>query len=390
MSAAPLRYLVALSALPSLGPQRLNSILDAHPADEAFQMLAAGRRLSPDAEPPAAVRLFDTLRLQAATLSVDAVWEACLLHRVTPLERDHPQYPAALAGDQAAPAVIFVRGAPDTLLTRRVAIVGTRNATAGGRATAFELGHGLAEHGVAVVSGLARGIDGAAHRGVRAASGRAVGVVANGLDVAYPRQNADIWDWVAEHGLLISERPPGCPPEAWRFPLRNRIIAALCELLVVVESRDRGGSLITVAEAAARGIDVMAVPGSPRTKASHGTNRLLVDGATPVTCLDDVLVALGLDHRRDLSCAGSARTAAGNTADAVADAVDLAVIAACSDGASTLDMLAMAIGCTVAEVALSVMRLEREGLLLDAGGWFESSRSKLTSGRSRGSEAGGP
>ena len=126
------------------------------------------------------------------------------------------------------------------LAKRAVSIVGTRNATAAGRATAFELGEALAGAGLAVVSGLARGIDGAAHRGVRAGVGDAVGVVGSGVDIPYPRQNAELWQWVAEHGLLISEWPPGTPPEDFRFPLRNRIIATLGDVLVVVESRRAG------------------------------------------------------------------------------------------------------------------------------------------------------
>src|SRR5690606_572209 len=131
------------------------------------------------------------------------------------------------------------------LAERRAGIIGTRNATAAGRATAFELGHELAVNGVAVVSGLARGIDGAAHRGVRAGDGRPAGGVANGRDAPYPKPHTELWEWVATHGLLVSEWPPGTTPEPWRFPLRNRILAALCEVLVVVESRERGGSLIT-------------------------------------------------------------------------------------------------------------------------------------------------
>ncbi len=154
-----------------------------------------------------------------------------------------------------------------------------------------------------MVSGLARGIDGAAHRGALAAGesagvGRPVAVVGNGADVPYPKQNAELWSAVCTRGVLMSEWPPGTPPEAFRFPMRNRILAALCEVLVVVESRERGGSLLTVREALDRSVEVMAVPGSPRNRAAAGTNGLLRDGAAPVTSADDVLASLGLDTRR--------------------------------------------------------------------------------------------
>ena len=129
-------------------------------------------------------------------------------------------------------------------------------------------------------------------------SRRVVGVVANGLDAPYPRVNAELWESVAREGLLLSEWPPGTEPERFRFPQRNRILAALCELLVVVESRERGGSLTTAREALERSIEVMAVPGSVHNRAAAGTNQLIRDGATPVTDAADVMLALGLDHRR--------------------------------------------------------------------------------------------
>jgi DNA processing protein len=379
MSRATRAALAALAGLASMGPVRLASILRAHPGDEAFHLLAAGRRLAAVAEPPGTEELFDRLRAQAAQVSLDAVWRALQQHAVRVYNVDDPEYPVAFRHDPESPPVIFVQGDLGVLEGRRVGVVGTRNATAAGRATAFELGESLAAHGVAVVSGLALGIDAAAHRGLRAGDGRPVGVVANGLDVPYPRQHGDLWRWVGERGVLISERPPGCPPEPWRFPLRNRLIAALSEVLVVVESRERGGSLLTADQALQRGVRVMAVPGSPRCRAAHGTNKLLVDGADPVTGVDDVLVALGLDHHRsraqlELAFAASA-----------GDAIELAVLHACAACPSTLDMLASAIGCPVSEVALAVMRLVREGRLLDDDGWFEAAGSRLRQGGAPGS-----
>ena len=194
------------------------------------------------------------------------------------------------------------------LSARRAALIGTRSATASGRYLASHLAFELAMNDVCVISGLARGIDAWAHRGALRAlekDGKSaappVGVVASGLDYVYPKENGDLWREVAQVGALLSESAPGTPPEAFRFPLRNRILAALCEVLVVVESRDKGGSMITVDEAQKRDVTVLAVPGSPRNIASIGTNLLVQQGCLPIIDAEDILVALGLDNRRAMT-----------------------------------------------------------------------------------------
>lgn len=368
--------LIALAALPAMTPRRLHIILEHHSAVDALDRLQRGVGFAPDVEPKELGEMFAALRTQAKVVDPEQVLEGCAAQRVEVVTHIDPTYPALLAGDPFPPAVIFVRGRLDVLAARRVAIVGTRNATAAGRATAFELGEALAHNRVAVVSGLARGIDGAAHRGVRSGGGHAIGVVGNGLDSPYPKQNSDIWQWVGDHGLLISEWPPGSPPNDFHFPLRNRIIAALGEVLVVVESRERGGSLITAKAASDRGITVMAVPGSTRTPACEGTNKLLVEFAPPVTCVDDVLVALGLDHSRDLGPAALVGPA---------DSTSRGVLSLCADRPHTLDMIGLALGVSVSEAAVAATRLEQLGLVIDTGGWFESARSKLS-----GSKVGRP
>ena len=172
---------------------------------------------------------------------------------------------------------------------------GTRHATPGGRALAFELGRDLAEAGVCVVSGLALGIDGASHRGalVTGRPGATVGVAASGVDRVYPARHHGLWEAVVEFGAVISETPPGYPAQTWRFPARNRIIAGLVSMVVVVESHAAGGSLITADAAIQRGIEVRAVPGPVQSPASAGTNQLLYDGPGPVRDATDILIALG-------------------------------------------------------------------------------------------------
>lgn len=210
-----------------------------------------------------------------------------------------PDFPAALAGDPHPPGVLFWRGDLSVLELPCVAVVGTRNATPDGRAVAFELGRDLARAGICVVSGLALGIDGAAHAGcLRAiddgAPGAPAGVAASGADVPYPRGHAELWRQVTERGVIVSENLPGRPAQAWRFPSRNRIIAGLARMVVVVESHVTGGSLVTAEAALERGIEVGVVPGPVHSPASAGSNQLLYDGPGPVRDATDVLDALGM------------------------------------------------------------------------------------------------
>jgi DNA processing protein len=277
-----------------------------------------------------------------------------------------------LTDDPLPPPVLFAQGSLGLLEGRRVAIVGTRNATAAGREAARAIGGGLAAAGVHVVSGLARGIDGVAHRGVLAAegSGRPIGIVASGLDVVYPREHRDLWAAVANCGLLLSEAPPGMAPAPFRFPLRNRIVAALAEVVVVVESRERGGSLITAGEALDRGVPLMAVPGHPGNRAAAGTNGLLRDGAAPAIDAGDVLAVLELDHRR-ASTPVQAELRRRPKPD------DICVYQVLRDEPRTIDGVALLAGLSLVEAAMRLSRLEATGWVAQVDGWFECVGSAL-------------
>lgn len=299
---------------------------------------------------------------------------------VTPF--GHEDFPAVLAADHDGPGVMFSRGRPlrDMAAVRRVAVVGTRSATAAGRATATELGRGLANAGVSVVSGLALGIDGAAHRGAVEVATCGVAVVGHGLDQCYPRRHQALFDQMCRDHLVISEWPPGVGPEPWRFPLRNRIIAGLSDVVVVVESRITGGSLITARAALDRGVDVMVVPGSAHSPAAEGTNLLLRDGAGVVTCVGDVLTALDLTPPVSVSASGSTGNADSDglwsTDDSTLDhraVVHLVGVEPC-----TLDGLVEATGLSVARVALVVGQLCAAGVLAEHCGWFEIATSRLS------------
>ena len=204
------------------------------------------------------------------------------------------------------PDVLFLEGRrPEVLRAPRVAIVGTRAASVHGLADAWELGAFLGAAGVSVVSGLAIGIDGAAHHGALQAAEAAeqrgqapmagpVGVVATGLDIVYPRRHRALFERVRRYGVLLGEQPYGTAPNRGRFPIRNRIIAALADVVCVVEATLTGGSRITAERALDYGRPVLAMPGSRRNPAAAGCNALIADGAQPLLDPTDVLVALGL------------------------------------------------------------------------------------------------
>lgn len=188
-------------------------------------------------------------------------------------------YPGRLRQIPDPPPALFRLGREFPEERPAVAVVGSRKATAGGREIARELGRGLGERGVCVVSGLALGIDAAAHAGALEAGGSTAGVLGCGVDVIYPRQNARLFRGVREAGCIISEYPPGEAPLPWRFPARNRIISGLAEVVVVVEAAEKSGALITARHALEQGRDVFAVPGPVRAPECRGSNRLLADGA---------------------------------------------------------------------------------------------------------------
>ncbi|MEH7827085.1 DNA-processing protein DprA [Gemmobacter denitrificans] len=202
-----------------------------------------------------------------------------------------PAYPAALATLADAPPVIWLRGDAGLLARPMVALVGARNASSLGLRMARRLAETLAEAGFVIVSGLARGIDAEAHRA--ALDHGTLGVVAGGVDIAYPPENAGLMADMARLGCVLSEQPPGLEPQARHFPLRNRIIAGLSRAVVVVEAAARSGSLITAKDAADLGREVFAVPGHPFDARAAGCNQLIRDGATLVRSAADVVEALG-------------------------------------------------------------------------------------------------
>ena len=370
----------ALAGLAGMGPRRLSCVLALWGAEEAWQRVADGRALDHPALAAMAGREPDRLRARwradAAVVRLDevAAHTAALGVRVHLAGR--AGYPELLADDPEPPAVLFTTGPVEAVAAHpRVAVVGMRNATRYGLEVARRLGRELAEEGVAVVSGLAAGIDGAAHDGALGAGSAGaplVAVVASGHDVVYPLRHRDLWAAVAAHHVMVSEVPPGGRPEAWRFPARNRVIAAMAQAVVVVESMRRGGSMYTVHEALGRDRPVLAVPGPVDSPASEGTNGLLADGAHPARDTDDVLLAIGR-HRRPRASPPGRASASGRDADGPGRVGrhDAAVLDALVGGPRTLPELSRAVSRSLADVALTLDRLRATGRVVQRGQWVE-------------------
>ena len=281
------------------------------------------------------------------------------------LFHDSADYPPLLRETDGAPPILTVRG--DAALAARpcLAMVGARNASAAAVKLARDFAAGLAEAGVVVVSGLARGIDGAAHRG--ALNGGTIGVIASGIDITYPPEHADLQEEVATRGLLLAEQPPGTEPLARHFPSRNRIIAGIAAATLVVEAAPRSGSLITARLAGEFGREVMAIPGSPLDPRSHGCNQLIRDGAVLVQSVDDIVELLS-------GFAGSPRGPLREAAldylpaeEPASDPADIAGLLAMAPVA--VDELIRQSGESPAAVQLALLELEIAGRLVrHAGG----------------------
>jgi DNA processing protein len=291
-------------------------------------------------------------------------------------------YPQALRHDALPPPLIYVRGRLELLAPPAVAIVGSRNASAAGLKLTRMLAAGIGAAGFPIVSGLARGIDGAAHQ-ASLASGT-IGVVAGGLDIVYPPEHAHLHREIGESGCLVTTEPPGFEPRARDFPRRNRIIAGLSLVVVIVEAARRSGSLSTARMAAEQGREVLAVPGHPLDPRAEGTNGLIQRGATLVTSVDDVLAVLAPMVReprpvmREEEPAGLRLNPVSEDVDPIADAGDRSrtaagrVLEALGPAPSSLDDLARA-----TELPVNTVR----AVLLDLalGGQVEHHGAQLVS-----------
>jgi len=283
------------------------------------------------------------------------------------LELDGQCYPSALRQVRPPPPTLYVRGRVELLERPGIAVVGTRRYSTYGRDATVSLVVGLVRAGYTIVSGLARGIDGIAHRTALDVGGDTVAVLGTGVDVPYPPEHRDLFQLIAEHGCLVSEFAPGTPPLKWHFPQRNRIIAGLARAVLVVEAPEKSGALITAHYALDEGKEVFAVPGPIHNPTSQGPNRLIQDGAALVTSAADILRVLETRTGEPLP----ERLAAGGDALDFEEArpqpadSELArrIWAALESGAVDLETLATDLGAEPAALSVALLELELSGLI---------------------------
>lgn len=334
------RRTLALSLAEGVGPVRYRQLVERHgSAAAALDAALTGER-----------------RRAALTAADEAIAAAAACGAAVWLPSD-PEYPAALLDLSDPPARLFGLGAAAAARRPAVSIVGTRESSAYGESVATELARALAEAGAAVVSGMARGIDAAAHRAALACGGRTVAVLGTGVDVPYPVSHRGLHAEIASAGLVLSEELPGARPGPGSFPRRNRIIAALSDVTIVVEAGVKSGALITAGAALELGRAVAAVPGPMHAAASRGTNELLRDGAAVITSVDDALALLSLprgDERASERVAEGA-AALGPAAGAVWEAL--------ARGPLDPDALSERAGLAARECLTGVTALELAGLV---------------------------
>lgn len=328
--------LLTLDALPGVGTRTVQVLMERFGSARAALASGVAGSAASTAEPREEARR--------------AVERAEALGMHTLLYSD-PEYPARLRHLADPPPLLFLRGDQRLLYAPGVAVVGSRRATARGRSVARRLGAAVAARGVPVVSGLALGVDGEAHRGALDAGGPTIAVLGRGADAAYPPSHRRLFRDILRDGLVVSEFAPGTPARAYHFPRRNRILAALCRAVVVVEAGSRSGALITVEHALDLGLDVFAVPGPIDVPACLGSNALLGDGARPLisveTFVRDVLGVSDDDVRGDA------------TPPAEGEAGRL--LACLEGGVATADDLARSLGLDAGPTLTLLSRLERAG-----------------------------
>jgi len=346
---------LAQLALPPL------ALVDALRAFDGAEALLGASRKERAARLPAAVVERLAVAVDPERLSVARAWlEADAAHEL--LVWDDPDYPAGLFDIGDAPPVLFFVGQRQTLRRPALAIVGSRNATPQGREDAAAFARALSAAGVAIVSGLALGIDAAAHRGALEGPGSTIAVIGTGPDRVYPARNRDLAHAIVERGALISEYFPGTPPRKENFPRRNRLLSGLARGVLVVEATLSSGSLITARLAGEQGRDVFAIPGSIHSPFSKGPHKLIREGAKLVETAQDVLAELGL---------AAAPFAPGMVPDAATAGTHAALLKALGHDPVDMDQLIARTALAAQDIAVGLTALELDGRVaaLPGGRW---------------------
>lgn len=347
--------ILLLSLVSGIGPRLRQALLQHFGSARAvFEAPASSLRTVPGI----GAKLAGAVTRARQEIDVAAEIELCEKHQVAIVSLGHPDYPRALREIADPPGVLFVRGAIEARDALAIAIVGARHATRYGLAQAERLAGSLSRAGLTIVSGLARGIDGAAHRGALAAGGRTIAVLGSGVLNIYPPEHQDLAQQVMKQGAVVSEAPVRAAPLSGTFPQRNRLISGMTLGVVVIEAARQSGALITARHAAEQGREVFAVPGRVDSRMSHGCHQLIRDGAKLVEAPEDVLEELGplvaaapRDDGRPLH----------HPAELLLNEVEQGILGAIRDDATSIDQVVAASGLPTQQVlaTLSVLEMRR-------------------------------
>lgn len=344
------QYWVGFNLVRGIGPVRLRALLDFFGSIEtAWQ--APYDALRNTGLPS---KIVDNLIQVRAEVELERIMERLDQCHVSVFTWEDEDYPRLLKEIDQPPPVIYVRGSILTEDEWAVGIVGTRRMTAYGKQVTEQLASHLAVNGMTVVSGLARGVDAAAHQAALHNKGRTFAVLGCGVDVIYPPENRKLADQIMDAGALISEYPLGTQPDSANFPPRNRIISGLSKAVVVVEAGDTSGALITATFAAEQGRDVFAVPGMIVAPQSKGTNRLIRDGARPLLDPNDVIEALHLDRVQEYKQARLILPA---------DEIESAIMTVLSQEALHVDEIQVKSGITMDKLSAALVMMELKGMV---------------------------
>lgn len=348
---------LAMKQVSQIGPGRFRIMLERFGSiQEAWHASAQELRAALDARTAAEIL---TAREH---LNVAELWEKSTRGNVRVACWLDDEYPALLREIPAPPPVIYIRGQLQETDSVSVAIVGTRRATAYGRDITYRIAYDLAQAGVTIVSGLALGVDGVAHRAALEAGGRTIAVLGSGIDVIYPGEHRDLARRIADQGAVISDYAPGTKPDRFNFPPRNRIISGLALGVVVTEAPDRSGALLTVNFAAEQGRDAFAVPGPVHAASSAGCLRIIREGATMVRSAEDILEDLHI--RRVSTPLEPVQTTLPLSSE------DRHLLNLLTGHAQHIDDLAEKASRPVPEISGQLMMLELQGLVRSTGAGF--------------------
>ncbi|MEZ0395633.1 MAG: DNA-processing protein DprA [Anaerolineales bacterium] len=349
------RYWVGFNLVKGIGAVRFQAL------QEHFGDLAIAWQAPPEALRAAGLgaKVVERLLQVRAAVDLERLLNQIEKQGIAVLTWEEDAYPARLREIDQPPPVLYVRGELTDEDAWAVAIVGTRRVTAYGRQVTEELASFLAENGVTVISGLARGVDAIAHQAALRAGGRTVAVLGCGVDRVYPPEHAALAEKIIRAGALVSDYAPGTPPEASNFPPRNRIISGLALATVVVEAGETSGALITAQFAADQGREVFAVPGNILAPQSKGTNALIAQGARPLLSPGDLLEALNLSRVSEQRAVRKA---------VPGDEVEAALLNVLSLEPLHVDEIRQQTGLPIERVSASLVMMELKGLVRQVGG----------------------